>query len=84
MIVNHIYRWSHEQPGKTALIYNNRQLNCLAFARAIDTTHRFLEAQDLPASTVAVIVSASVLDSRRASHRPSERASIRQTWRSLS
>src|SRR5580704_13910687 len=62
MIVNHIYRWAHEKPGKTALIANNRELNYLAFARAIDTTYRFLTAQNLPPSTVAVVVSASVLD----------------------
>jgi acyl-coenzyme A synthetase/AMP-(fatty) acid ligase len=62
MIVNHVFRWALEQPGKTALIANNRELNYLAFARAIDATRRFLEAQDLAPSTVAVVVSISVLD----------------------
>ena len=62
MIVNHIFRWAREQPGKTALISNNRELSYLAFARAIDATRRFLEARNLPASTVAVVVSAGVLN----------------------
>jgi acyl-coenzyme A synthetase/AMP-(fatty) acid ligase len=62
MIVNHIFRWAHEQPGKTALIFNNRDINYLVLARAIEATRRLLEAQNLPAPTVAVVVSNNMLD----------------------
>jgi acyl-coenzyme A synthetase/AMP-(fatty) acid ligase len=62
MIVNRIYRWARKQPGKTAVILNNRAISYLTFARAIDTTRRFLEAQNLPASTLAVVVSMNLFD----------------------
>ncbi len=62
MIINHISQWAHMQPRKTALIFNNEEISYLAFARAIDATRRFLGAQGLPAFTVAVVVSTTLLD----------------------
>ncbi|HLK25802.1 MAG TPA: class I adenylate-forming enzyme family protein [Caulobacteraceae bacterium] len=62
MIVNQIYRWAQEQPGKIAVIHNNGPLGYLAFARAIEKTRQFLLAQDLSPLTVAVVVGVNVLD----------------------
>ncbi|HXQ14412.1 MAG TPA: AMP-binding protein [Caulobacteraceae bacterium] len=62
MIVNQIYRWAREQPGKTALICNHRRVDYATLARAIEATRVFLEGQALPASTVAAFVSPNMFD----------------------
>ncbi len=62
MIVKQIYRWAREQPGTTALINNHQRVDYATLARAIEATRRFLEAEALPASTVAVFVSPNIFD----------------------
>ncbi len=58
MIIDRIYEWAHVQPNKAALIQNAAAINYATYARAIETTRKFLERQQLPqGSTAALLIS---------------------------
>jgi acyl-coenzyme A synthetase/AMP-(fatty) acid ligase len=62
MVIDHIYKWARSQPKKTAIICDDVPINYASFARAIDTSRRFLEPHALPAGRTAITLVNSPLD----------------------
>ena len=62
MILSRIYEWARVQPAKTAVIHDDVPLSYAAFARALETTRKFLEDQHLPAGRTALVLAADMLE----------------------
>jgi len=62
MIIDRIYEWAHIQPNKTALIHNAATISYATFARAIESTRKFLERERLPQGTTAALIIFNLTD----------------------
>ena len=56
MIIDRIHQWARVNPTKPALIHNGNVISYISFAKSIETLRNFLEANNLAAGTIAVVL----------------------------
>ena len=56
MIIDRIYEWARIHPNKGAIVQNASTINYATYARAIESTRKFLARQQLPQGTTACLL----------------------------